>query len=469
MLPLEIEEDDAYSTSSLDDCRTHFMDNLRTTVTVLLIVQHAIIETAASSYPDFHSLTLPVFVTITKTIVVGLFFFISGFAASMSRNSPSSSTSYYCANGRTDAEFIWSRTIRLLLPGIVYGAAGHAVVWMFLTKTWPTFFGAAGSVSTDDGYSTPVAWGFARFEGPVVHILFLYFLDIAYVLLRPTKRHGSIAGGVSLSPLPRDSRPASPDHPHASKHTKFRMANVKTPKDWYKLVSVGLGLLILWTFAVAAGGGGEKSLLRFGFNVASYDKVVPSAPFQYILAYMAGTRLYKWQTSILIPHPYTFPALFGSVFASVALLLVALASSPVLREMNQLNTPWPVHPSFIDGGFNFHAFFFAVWNASTFFTISVSLVSVFAQWEWTRRDWGPVARHSYVPAWLHMIPVVFFVKLLAADGGWSPSKATSPGAAAPALTHENVVWRCFLVATGSVICSWFIGLTVASVGWLTGW
>ncbi|KAF6752618.1 hypothetical protein DFP72DRAFT_990993 [Ephemerocybe angulata] len=461
--PLDLDDfDDA--NSSTDDYRTHFMDNLRTTLTILLIVQHSIIETAASSYPSFHSLSLTVFVFMTKTIIVGLFFFISGYAASISRTT---SSTYY-ATGRSDPEFVWRRTLRLLFPGILYGALGHVILWMVLTKSWPSFFGGAGSVSTDDGFSSPTVWGFARFEGPVVHIIFLYALDMAYVFLQPAKK-GHIAGGISTPPVSGrvSPRPSGDERPSRSRRQKLRL-KVKSKKDWYMLAGAALGLLAIWTFAVTASGRSEKSPLRLGFNVASYDAIVPAAPFQYIFAYMAGIQLYRWQNYMLISPPYTFPAFFGALFASVSFLLLGMKTSPTLQEIVQLNTPWPVHPSFIDGGFNFHTFFFAVWNALTFFGLSATIVSIYAQWEWTRRDWGPVARHSYIPIWFHMIPVVFFVKLLAADGGWSPSRTGPPGSAAPALAQESVVWRCFLVATGSVICSWFAGLTVAGAGWVMG-
>ncbi|RXW20056.1 hypothetical protein EST38_g5808 [Candolleomyces aberdarensis] len=364
---LDLDEfDDADSSSSSDDCRTHFVDNLRTTLTVLLIIQHSIIETASSSYPYFHSQPLTIFVFMTKTIVVGLFFFVSGYAASISRIT---SSTYY-STGRSDPEYVWRRTLRLLFPGVAYAVLGHVILWMILTKSWPNFFGGAGSVSTDDGFSTPTAWGFARFEGPVVHMLALYVMDMAYVFLRPSRR-GVIAGGVSMR-SPRPDEPKSIRSPPAKKN--YRLVKIKSKNDWYTLVGVALGLLSLWTFAVAASGKSEKSLLRLGFNVASYDTVLPSAPFQYILAYMAGIQLYQWQNFMLIPSPYTFPAFFLAVVTSVSSLQLAAKVSPALQEMIHLNTPWPVHPSFIDGGFNFHTLFFAVWNAFLLISTTVRYV-----------------------------------------------------------------------------------------------
>ncbi|TEB22890.1 hypothetical protein FA13DRAFT_1740553 [Coprinellus micaceus] len=464
--PLDLEDYDD-SNGSADDYRTHFMDNLRTTLTVLLIVQHSIIETASSSYPYFDSTPLTVFVFMCKTLIVGLFFFISGYAASISRSTPAA---YYGA-GRSDASFVWRRSLRLLFPAFLYGIFGHLIIWMVLTKSWPSFFGGAGSVSTEDGYSTPQVWGFARFEGPVVHILFLWVLDMAYVFLRPAKK-AVMAGIISTprrsAPPPKSDseRSISGNRFNASRRKAARMVKIRSRKDWYRLSGIALALLSVWTFAVTASGKSEKSPLRFGFNVASYDAIVPAAPFQHILAYMAGIQLYKWQNYMLIPSPYIFPAFIASLFSSVSLLLLSMAISPTMREIVQLNTPWPVHPSFVDGGFNYHTLFFSVWNAVTFFALASTIVSLYAQWEWTRRDWGSVARHSYIPVWFHMIPIVFFVRLLAADGGWSPSRAEAKWA--PGLAQESVVWRCFLVATGSTICSWFVGLAVAGCGWVLG-
>jgi hypothetical protein len=92
----------------------------------------------------------------------------------------------------------------------------------------------------------------------------------------------------------------------------------------------------------------------------------------------------------------------------------------------------------------------------TFFGMASSIVSIYAQWAWARRDWGIVARHSYVPVWMHMIPVVMFAKSLAADGDGSELSLSSAG------------WRCFLVATGSIICSWFVGLLCAGLASVLG-
>ncbi|KAJ2925246.1 hypothetical protein H1R20_g11842, partial [Candolleomyces eurysporus] len=194
---------------------------------------------------------------------------------------------------------------------------------------------------------------------------------------------------------------------------------VKSKRDWYILAGVVLGLISLWTFAVIAAAESEKSLLRLAFKLAWYDTIVPSAPFQHIFAYMAGTQLRQWDKHMLITRRYTLPTTFLTLGFSISSLLLAFQLSPSFREVVQLNISSPLHPSFLGGGFNLHTLFFCVWNILTFFGIASSIVSIYARWGWAKRDWGIVARHSYVPAWLHMIPVVMFAKLLAADGDGS--------------------------------------------------
>jgi fucose 4-O-acetylase-like acetyltransferase len=100
--------------------RTHWIDNLRTMLTALFITQHALTEaiTATSSSPR----PLDIFIVLCKTLLPGLFYFVSGYIPSLCRSSDGGGT------------FTWKRTIWMLLPALLYGTAGHLMLWMVLTK-----------------------------------------------------------------------------------------------------------------------------------------------------------------------------------------------------------------------------------------------------------------------------------------------------------------------------------------------
>ena len=81
MLSLDIEQSE--ESSWVDEDRIHHIDNLRATLTIILIVQHTLIENASAT-PGFQSLPLSAFVFQCKTTIPGLFFFISVYAARIS-------------------------------------------------------------------------------------------------------------------------------------------------------------------------------------------------------------------------------------------------------------------------------------------------------------------------------------------------------------------------------------------------
>ena len=437
MLSLDIEQSE--ESSWVDEDRIHHIDNLRATLTIILIVQHTLIENASAT-PGFQSLPLSAFVFQCKTTIPGLFFFISGYAASISREN----AWLQSGTGQSDAEFLWRRTKRLFLPAVAYGTYGQATLWTILTKGWPLVFGGVGATSDQ---------GFAKLQGPVVYLVFLYAMDVAYVVMQPSRPKATFARLAPSEAVP------PPDRPRIFRHFPFK---VRSTRDWYALSASILCAVTIYTVAAACGGKSDHSFLRLVFELSTYDAIVPAAPFQFILAYMAGTQLYRWQRYMLIPAPFAFPAFVFAIFSSSSFLVVAAMISPPFAEVIEITASWRLHRSFINAGVNFHTVFFALWNMYAFFTASATLVSIYAQWDWTRRDWGIVARTSYVPAWFHMIPVVVFTRLLGADFGGRVYPTTPP--TAPPDAQQSLEWRCLLVATGSIICSWFVGLSLAGLG-----
>ncbi|TEB29077.1 hypothetical protein FA13DRAFT_1632596 [Coprinellus micaceus] len=439
MLSLDIEQSE--ESGWADDDRIHHIDNLRATLTLILVVQHTLIENASAT-PGFQSLPLTAFVFQCKTTLPSLFFFVSGYAASISREN----VSLQPGTGRSDAEFLWRRTKRLFLPAVAYGAYGQAALWSILTKGWPLVFGGVGSTSDQ---------GFAKLQGPVVYLVFLYAMDVAYVATQPSRQKATFTRLASSTTAP------PPDHPRT--HRSFPFV-VRSTRDWYALSTTVLCAVALYTVAAACGGKSDHSFLRLAFELSTYDTIIPAAPFQFILAYMAGTQLYRWQRYMLIPTPFAFPAFAFALFSSSSFLLVAAMISPPFAEIIEIASSSPLHRSFINAGVNFHTILFALWNVYAFFTTSATLVSIYAQWEWTRRDWGIISRTSYVPAWFHMIPVVVFTRLLGADVGARVVPGTPLTAPPSDASQQSLEWRCLLVATGSIICSWFVGLSLAGLG-----
>ncbi|KAH6902545.1 hypothetical protein BKA70DRAFT_1196107 [Coprinopsis sp. MPI-PUGE-AT-0042] len=414
--------------------RTHWIDNLRTTLTVLFILQHAIVETttsASSTSPPPFLRSLDLFVVLCKTILPGLFFFVSGYTSALWRTPGSRS--------RSDGNFIWKRTLRLFLPAVLYGTIGHLMLWMILTKRWPQFFHSP-SIGQVGGGGTLV-WTFGRLEGPVVYLVFLYILDLVFVCLSPSR------------PLQPQLPCTPPRKTRGNRHSRSAPPPITiTNRQWFLFLAGIIITLSTWTFASASMGWTQKPLSVFPVSIAAYDTISPAAPLQHIVAYIAGIWFFKHPQSMMIPTRPAFAALVAFSTLSLAALHLSCGWHP---ETPQSFAPNPIG---LDTGMNFPTLPYAIWTTCSFVGISLPLISLFAQWNFTRRDWGTISQCSYTCIWVHMIPVIVFSRLVAGDG----SRITGEWIGLGRGRWEGFI----LVAAGSIVSSWGVGLLWNGlVGW----
>lgn len=112
---------------------------------------------------------------------------------------------------------------------------------------------------------------------------------------------------------------------------------------------------------------------------------------QYVLAYISGTCLSYIQQYLLVSHPARSLALayFGAIVSLGAIAIAFGLTSPLFN-----------------GGANFRAVLYAIWNEVCFYFIGTALFSFFHGDPRTEKKWGNSARYSYGAFLLHPIVVV---------------------------------------------------------------
>ena len=94
--------------------RVHFLDNLRSVLTVLLIFHHAAIFSARDSmgappyYRGSNMLPLALFITTNKSFLYQTFFFVSGYSIRLG------------LTAKSDSAFFVSRTLKTGLPALIW-------------------------------------------------------------------------------------------------------------------------------------------------------------------------------------------------------------------------------------------------------------------------------------------------------------------------------------------------------------
>src|SRR6266545_6100860 len=96
--------------------RKDYVDNLRCTLTILLVLHHAVFETAITTE---HSTAVAMFITMQKTFLWSLFFFVSGYSTSLSQASRATTLRNYVTKG-----------IKVTLPALAYAVIGQ---WALFT------------------------------------------------------------------------------------------------------------------------------------------------------------------------------------------------------------------------------------------------------------------------------------------------------------------------------------------------
>lgn len=328
--------------------RKDYLDNLRCILTISLIVHHALIETFVSN--NSNSTPIAVFIAMQKAFLNSTFFFVSGHSTALSQVSRPSTFVNFVKKG-----------VKVTLPALCYAIFGQWVVFTLLTSRWPDIFGSKHPTQA-----------YAKFSGPIPYVILLVFFDSMALILRKF---------------------TLPSRLYANMSPRFA-------------ISLGLVTLVGYTFLNAAFILPSISVPH-AIAFLIYDTPNPSFPLSHLIAYGAGWQFRSLKRSILSSSSNS--AVFGlctSICISSISLYYAQSYWPAIARLLHAQTTGDSNPVFVDGGVTPHTIFFAFWSAFTFFSIPVSLVSLFFHADWTAASWGWFGKNTYIQTYVHIIPVL---------------------------------------------------------------
>jgi len=330
--------------------RKHFLDNLRTTLTVLLVVHHALIETSQSINKASNSSVLALLVTSNKAFLWSTFFFISGHATSLS-----------LAFRTSNLRVFTRKAIKVTTPAIIYAVVGQLALLYFLSMHWDYIFGKFHDM-----------FAYTRLSGPVAYVLLLFIFDSLAIIIRQFSFPSWL-------------------NPNFSPRTTIFLSFI---------------FLTIFTFLNAAYFVPRISTPSFLAN-RLYDTPTASFPASHIVAYAAGSQFKSLKRTLLSSSFNS--ALFGLV-ASITISLVSLSYAQsqwqAIANLIHIQPIGQASPVFIDGGLNAHTVFFSFWSSFTLFAIPISLLSTFYHASFTSRSWGALGRKTYIQTYIHMIPTL---------------------------------------------------------------
>jgi hypothetical protein len=349
--------------------RVHFLDNLRTILTILLIFHHAAIESGRPEtdpehpYPTtWDSVAVAMFQAVNKSFLWGLFFFVSGYSTHLSIRSKQS-----------DIEVLRSKLVKLFLPALVYSMFGRTLLLHMFNAfgLWKIF---GHTVDSD---------AVARLAGPVPYIFALLLLDGCYFLLRAVSSCERISG-----------------------YTSRVSAQLSHRKTFVVVFGLSIDVVLFLTFFNVTG----IFTLPSHFNgTALYDYPGLLSPVTFILAYATGLHFDLLKEHVLISsQKLAWMAFIISEAIAYMSLGTALNHYPALWDL------WK--PSFrlpnTTPTFGFVTLFFPVWSTFTFCALFVAIISVFVNDPCMSSDWGVLTKHTYILTYVHMEPILVAVYIL---------------------------------------------------------
>jgi len=181
---------------------------------------------------------------------------------------------------------------------------------------------------------------------------------------------------------------------------------------FYIILCIAISLLLICTFLNSIGLRKlPLSLLLIIYYASPYDQSGPAFPISFVIAYLAGLDFLRLKRHLTIRLPNATLLLVASTLVGFLSMGIAQHLSPPL--WNYIKPEQLESKIFLnEGGFNLHTIFYVIWSTFVFFTIPVSVISIFAQAPWTRRKWGFWARHTYLQTYINMIPILIAIYYL---------------------------------------------------------
>ena len=355
------------SQTARSNSRYHALDNLRTFLTVLVILHHTALAYGGAGGWDIHSrcfpplsATLVIFGAINQSFFMALFFFLSGHFTQI-QGCKKSKSAVFC-----------SRLLRILLPSAVYTLLFEptlqAIVWGADTSAYDGTFNTVWAVYLD-------YWKNVRgLRGPVWYLGLVMVFDTIAILS------------------------------HSRNEDSFSIRIFRQDRHfWASIVWI---MSILASFAI-------RIVFPVGEIWVPLNLQLAYLP-QYISAYSAGHLSVVFDDPfILMPFRYALRNSIRRVLRWLAFSLFTLGVMHVIERF-ALGLDDEQMMELGRGGFNLPALLYAIWNEVGFATIGFALLAAFlehADYPWTLFGGGLwLPRYSYGAYLLHA-PVSVVVEI----------------------------------------------------------
>ncbi|PPR04892.1 hypothetical protein CVT26_012714 [Gymnopilus dilepis] len=361
--------------------RIHWLDNLRTCLTILLIFHHTTMEVVQASIvrgyfgstPKPESVFLSIFLAINKTFLWGLFFFVSGY-----------STRLAIEEKEYDYKVFASRLLKIGVPAILWIWFARDLLVICLRK-----IGLKNVFDLQNDYVVTT-----RMVGPVGYVFGLLFLDAVFLLSRWIGRHFKWLDISSLSK---------------------RFASGK--RGFIVTALLSIDVVLIFTFLSCLG---IHLYIGHFYRAFSYDiRVYPNSHATYIISYITGVSFPFIKQYLLFDLRHSITSMVNAELLAYLSMGVCQDLMPALGKSMQLRDIEYEGPIFFDPGFNLHTAFYVFWTAFVFYMLSLSTLSVFSQTPLMKKDWGMWTRHTYPQTYIHILPITLVLHFLPSTGALS--------------------------------------------------
>ncbi|CAO2653788.1 Nn.00g031990.m01.CDS01 [Neocucurbitaria sp. VM-36] len=365
--------------------RSHSLDNLRTSLTALVILHHAALPygglgswlyTSRSHSPGSF---LPIlsFVVINQTFFMATFFLLSAYFSSLA------------AGKRSRRAFLCEKAKRLGVPTLVYSLVSKGVIrgvveWRMGREGW----GAVWREGVEG------VRGVRGVGGPVWYCALLLVFDAVYALLFPEHFAGTTRERL--------------------RGEKLEVKKEDVPKPFRSIdVLVAISLTAFMSFWIRT----EYPVGR-DFKPLCLQLAFTS---QYILYYIAGVYIHR-------SHRTLQDAISRQTLYYVAALVVVSTAFGLLLVITAVTsgTPFDSIVGQAIGGFNVFACVYAFWNECMGLLISSILLKLFTRYAVLGRKWFilgmDVGKYSYAAFLVHT-PLVVDMQYLFGKSGFEEKGA----------------------------------------------
>jgi glucan biosynthesis protein C len=401
--------------------RTYALDNLRTFLTVLVIVHHAALPYGglgsfgyrSPHHPHGSSISLTVFCILNQTFFMALFFVLSGFFSSIA------------AKKRSRGTFLFEKWRRLGVPTFIYSVFGRGLFKAILAwRVNSTWWEGVKSEFVAGVKSTRGA------AGPTWYTALLLVFDVLYTIGLP--QHFVVKLSKERQPLKSNG--------HSMPTASAPPRNVIPTTH----IVLGLSLAAISTFLI-------RLRYPFGYTFVPLGLNVGYTP-QYILYYCAGIYIQRRGIPLkVLVRPHTIITVGAIALGLLAFGIVQVQG--VIKKGGNLGEIGRLAA----GGVNVFAFLYATLNEYVGFLCGTALLYAFHHFAFLSRRWSifdvDIASGSYAAFLVHMHVLLETMTFFDEDA-W---KDLSP------------VIKMIVVGVIAVVKSWSLGLAMKWVVEGCGW